>query len=123
MNPLVVDQQFFTALVAGDVNLLQRILTDDFILIDVMSGSENTKPAFLAFVGSGQIKFEAIRPADQRVRLCQDTAVITGRTEMRGRIVDSPFVTSSRYTHVYVQQQNDWRLASAQGTAIAPPPT
>ncbi len=62
MNPLAVDQQFFTALIAADTKMLERILTVDFILIDVMSGAENTKQAFLAFVGAGQAKFDSIEP-------------------------------------------------------------
>ncbi len=119
MNPLAADKRFFNALIAGAVQALNRILADDFILIDVMSGSEITKPAFLAATGSGQVKFEAIEPADNRVRLYQTTAIITGRTQMKGRLGDAPFAASSRYTHVFVSQQNEWRLATAQGTPIA----
>jgi len=119
MNPLAADKRFFNALIAGDAQALDRILTDDFILIDVMSGSEITKPAFLAATGSGQVKFEAIEPADNRVRLYQTTAIITGRTQMKGRLGDAPFPASSRYTHAFVSQQNEWRLATAQGTPIA----
>ena len=119
MNPLGADREFFAALIAADTKALKRILTDDFILIDVMSGSENTKAAFIAFVGSGQIKFESIEPAENRVRIYQNTAVITGRTQMKGRLGDAPFEASSRYTHVFILQQNEWRLASAQGTPIS----
>jgi len=119
MNPLDTDKQFFDALIAVDVQALGRILADDFILIDVMSGSEITKPAFLAAIGSGQVKFKAIEPADNRVRLYQTTAIITGRTQMKGRLGDAPFTSNSRYTHVFVSQQNEWRLATAQGTPIA----
>ena len=119
MNTLTIDKQFFTALIAGDAQALDHILTDDFILIDVMSGSEITKPDFLAFIGSGQIKFESVEPAENRVRHYQTTAIVTGRTQMKGRLGDAPFVASSRYTHVFVSQQNEWRLATAQGTSIA----
>ena len=119
MNPLAADRRFFNALAAGDAQALDHILADDFILIDVLSGSEITKPAFLAATGSGQLKFEAIEPADNRVRLYQTTTIITGRTQMKGRLGDAPFAASSRYTHVFVPQQNEWRLATAQGTPIA----
>src|SRR5258707_8260196 len=112
MNPLAADKRFFDGLIAGDVQALNRILADDFILIDVISGSEITKLAFLAAIGSGQIKFEAIEPADNRVRHYQTTAIITGRTQMKGRLGDAPFDTSSRYTHVFVSQQNEWRSAT-----------
>lgn len=119
MNPLTIDKQFFAALIAGDAQALDRILTEDFILIDVMSGSEITKPAFLAFIGSGQIKFESIEPAENGVRHYQTTTIITGRTQMRGQLGDESFAASSRYTHVFVDQRGEWRLASAQGTQIA----
>jgi len=36
-------------------------------------------------VGSGQVKFEAIKPSGSRVRLYPSTAVVTGRTEMSGQ--------------------------------------
>lgn len=122
MNPLAIDKQFFAALIAGDAQELDRILTENFILIDVMSGSEITKPDFLAFISSGQIKFESIDPAENRVRLYQTTAIVTGRTQMKGKLGDTPFAASSRYTHVFVDQRGEWCLATAQGTQIAPSP-
>ena len=118
MNALAADRQFFTALLAGDAQALDHLLVDDFILVDVMSGSEISKPAFLAAIGSGQIKFESIEPAENRVRLYRTTAIITGRTQMAGLIGDTPVAASSRYTHVFVDQQGEWRLATAQGTQI-----
>lgn len=118
-DPMAADRGFFNALLAGSATALAEILTDDFILVDVMSGSEIPKPALLDAVGSEQLKFEAIDPAEQRVRRYGDAAVVTGRTQMRGRFGDAPFGARSRYTHVYVQQAGKWKLASAQGTQIA----
>ena len=118
MNALDTDRQFFSALIAADARALDRILAEDFLLIDVMDGSEISKPTFLVAIGSGQIKFESIEPAENRVRLYQTTAIITGRTQMAGLIGHTPFAASSRYTHVFVDQQGEWRLATAQGTQI-----
>lgn len=122
LDPLAAERQFFVALVEASVEALDRVLADDFILIDVMSGSEITKSSLLAVIGSGQLKFEAIEPADSLVRLYQTTAVITARTQMSGRFGETPFTVSSRYTHVYVEQQGHWRLVTAQGTQISPQP-
>jgi Domain of unknown function (DUF4440) len=93
-------------------------LADDFILIDVMRGSEITKSSLLAAIGSGQVQFESIEPGDNLMRLYKTTAVVTGRTRMKGRLGGAPFATSSRYTHVFVMQQGKWRLVAAQGTQI-----
>ncbi|MBI3799241.1 MAG: nuclear transport factor 2 family protein [Deltaproteobacteria bacterium] len=122
LEPLEKDQQFFSALLAASVEALDRLLADDFLLIDVMGGSEIAKGALLEVIASGQLKFDAIEPADRRVRMYQTTAVITGRTRMHGRFGAEPFTASSRYTHVYVEQQGQWRLVAAQGTQVSPEP-
>ena len=117
-DPLAAEQQFFSSLIGGDVGSLDRILGDDFLLIDVMTGSEVKKPDLLAVLRSGQLKFEAIQPVESQVRLYGITAVITGRTQMSGRFGEMPFTANSRYTHVFVREQSQWRLVSAQGTQI-----
>jgi ketosteroid isomerase-like protein len=117
-DPIEVDRQFFRALINADLANLERILTDDFLLIDVMQGSEITKPQLLGAMAAGLVKFESIDPAESRARFYRTTAVVTGRTLMRGWAGDAPFTAKSRYTHVYVEQVDQWCLASAQGTQI-----
>ena len=118
-DPLAAERAFFTALVEAGLEALDRVLADDFLLIDVMRGAEITRAALLAVLGSGQLRFEVIEPAEQRVRRYQATAVVTGRTRMSGQFGGTPFAALSRYTHVYVEQHGRWRLVAAQGTPIA----
>ena len=117
-TPLQAERQFFAFLVQADVKRLDRILSEDFLLIDVMTGSEVTKSALLAVLGSGQLKFDGIEQLESRFRTYGKTAVVTGRTQMSGRFDERPFTASSRYTHVYVKDQSHWQLISAQGTQI-----
>jgi len=121
-GPLAAERRFFDALVHGDVSALEEVLADDFLLIDVMSGSEVPRSAMLDVVGSGQLQFHSIDPAEARVRRYGEAAVITGRTEMRMSFGGQAIETRSRYTHVFVHQDGRWRMVSAQGTQIAPPP-
>jgi len=117
-DPLDIDHSFFAALKAADLPAIDRLLADDFILVDVMSGAENMKAAFLGMVASRLVKFDAIEPSENRVLLYGATAIVTGRTEMKGRVGDAPFAASSRYTHVYVLSGQEWRMVTAQGTPI-----
>jgi hypothetical protein len=118
-DPLAADRAFFTALISANLNSLDSLLVEDFLLIDVLTGSEITKPMLLAAVGSSQVKFDAIEAVDSRLRMyATTTAVVTGRTEMRGRVGEASFTASSRYTHVFVAQDGHWALVSAQGTQI-----
>lgn len=99
-DPLAAERRFFAALIAADLEDLDRVLADDFVLIDVMRGDEIPKPALVAVLGSGQLRFLAIEPLESRVRRYPGTAVVTGRTHMSGTFDGTPFTTSSRYTHV-----------------------
>jgi ketosteroid isomerase-like protein len=116
---LAAETRFFDALLQADGAALRVLLTPDFVLIDVMTGSEIPGPALADVVGSGQLRFEAIERLESRVRRYGSAAVVTGRTRMRGRYGDQPFGAHSRYTHVYVRRKAGWRLASAQGTPVA----
>src|SRR3984885_14466531 len=105
LDPVAADRAFFAALISANLDSLDALLTDDFLLIDVLNGSEITKPMLLAAVGSSQVKFDAIEPVESKVRVYStDTAIIVGRTEMSFRSGESSFTFRSRYTHVFVLQ-------------------
>jgi len=115
-NVLRVERRFFNALIDENSADLDQLLSDNFLLIDVLSGAEINKSALLAAVSSDQLKFEIIDLLDSHIRFYNGTAVVTGTTKMNGRFADVPFRIFSRYTHVYSKQQDEWHLVVAQGT-------
>jgi hypothetical protein len=112
------EDEFFGALLRGNREQLERVLGPDFVLIDVLTGSEIPRAVIVDLVGSGQLVFESIERLEARVRHYPGTAVVTGSTRMRGRYIEQGFGAHSRYTHIYVKGPDRWRLASAQGTPI-----
>ncbi len=123
VNVIGADDRFFTALLAADAGELDAVLVDDFVLVDVNSGGQILKLQLVGLVASGTLTFETIGidRSEQLVRLYGSAAVVTGTTEMSGRYEGQPWSARSRYTHVFVQQDGTWRLASAQGTPMAEP--
>src|SRR5664279_810468 len=119
IDPLEVNNQFFAALTSRCLDALREILADDFLLIDVLTGSEVGKADLMAVIESAQLVFERIEPFESRVRHFGETTVITGRTEMVGKYGGTPFSVRSRYTHVFFKKQVTWLLVTAQGTPIA----
>lgn len=113
------EDRFFTALLQADGGALDALLMPDFVLVDVMTGSEIPGPVLRELVAGRQLVFESIERVDSRVRIYGSAAVVTGQTRMRGRYQQQSWSAHSRYTHVYVRGEEGWRLASAQGTAIA----
>jgi len=116
---LAADREFFKALTDGNGDALDRLLADDFILIDVMRGAEVAKTALVELVGSGQLRFESITPADVYARRYGSTAIVSGRTAMRLRFEQTSVAVKSRYTHIYIEDHGSWRMVSAQGTQIS----
>jgi uncharacterized protein (TIGR02246 family) len=113
------DRRFFEALRGADTDALAGLLTDDFVLVDVLMGSEVSRPTLLEALAARKLTFDVVDVVTTRVRRYGDAAVVVGRTEMRGRAGDTAWSARSRYTHVFVTQNGRWRLASAQGTQIA----
>src|SRR4051812_9558072 len=107
--PLALERRFFDALLAADPRALDGVLTDDFVLVDVMRGGEITRATLLDAVGEGAIRFEGIDVLESRVRRYGSTAVVTGRTRMRGHAGAQPWSVHSRYTHVFVEKDGRWR--------------
>ena len=117
---LDVDDRFFGGLLAVDRAALEQVLAPDFLLVDVMTGSEIPRDFLVDAVGSRQLVFEAIARTAGRVRHYGDTAIVVGETRMRGRYGEQSFAAHSRYTHVYVRTGPGWQMVAAQGTPIAP---
>ncbi|MEU1723882.1 nuclear transport factor 2 family protein [Nonomuraea sp. NPDC005692] len=117
-----LDQSFFDALVANDHDHLNDLLTDDFVLVGVEDGTVAGKDVLLDLVTSGSLQFPKIDsfPDEAIVRVIGDVGIVVGRTGMNFTNPDgSTFSAGSRYTHVYAAgPDGNWRLVSAQGTAI-----
>jgi ketosteroid isomerase-like protein len=54
---LASDEAFFDALLAADPAALADVLTDDFVIVDVMSGGVTDRAALLDVVASGVLRF------------------------------------------------------------------
>ena len=119
-TPDDTDQDFFQALVSSNIESLDGLLADDFILVDVMTGSEVTKAGFLDIIRGGALVFERIERIEFRVRVYGSAAVVNGRTEMSGSYAGERFRVSSRYTHVFIDMGGSWHMVAAQGTQIVP---
>jgi len=116
------DTAFFAALLDRDLPALERILAEDFMIVDVGSGNVHSRAAFLAALESGAVTFNSIQAfADEAViRFAgADVGIVIGRTEMSIRVPDADAIeVGSRYTHVFRRDDSEWRLLSAQGTRI-----
>ena len=117
-RPDEVENDFFDALTRSDVGKLRRLISDDIVLIDVMSGSEVSGAQLAEVIQQGQLKFDSIDRIRFKTRTYEAAAIITGQTVMTGAYNGQPFRINSAYTHVFIKEEDGWRMVSAQGTPI-----
>lgn len=114
---LQTQQRRFNAMVRNDLAELEGILAEDLSYTHTTGVSE-TKPAFLATLRSGALRYEQIEPDSVRVRVYGSTAVVTGRARMRVRSPAQTLAFAIRFTEVYVRGEGRWRLAAWQSTRL-----
>lgn len=123
----LADLGFFEALLERDIHALEVLLADEFMIVDVASGSVHPRATFLAAISGRMVAFQEITtfPDQAVIRLVgPGTGVVIGRTAMsfsdaEGALTD----VASRYTHVFQADGRKWQLVSAQGTPISSSPT
>ena len=116
------DAAFFAALLDRDIPALETMLAEEFLIVDVASGSVHPRAAFLDAISGGVVIFHEIKtfPDDTVIRLAEPGAgIVVGRSEMsRTGAEDGLTEVASRYAHVIRAEGPHWRLVSAQGTPI-----
>ena len=117
------DTDFFRALLAADIPALESLLAEEFLIVDVASGSVHGRGAFLLALAGGAVIFQEIKtfPEESVSRLSgPGTGIVVGRTAISfcGG-AGAATGLASRYTHVFRADGWNWRLVSAQGTPIS----
>ncbi len=86
-----------------------------------MAGQVASRDDILGAIGNGDLRFVDVARdrGEVSMRVHDDVAVLVGRTRMRMDFLGNEASVSSRYTHVFVRDDERWRLMSAQGTPIA----
>ena len=116
---LQVEREYVRAHLERDVSSLDRILADDFVLGPVM-GRVTTKAARLELLRDPDFEYLSFDPAEVKVEVGDDKAVVTGVATLRVRYADRVF-RSPRYgfTRLYEKRQGRWQITSVE---IAPGP-
>jgi ketosteroid isomerase-like protein len=113
------DRAYAAALTGANIAKLEELLASDFVLIDVMSGSKVAKPDLIPLIASGVLKFDKLDSTPEQSFILADACILVGSSKMAGSYYDQAFEARSRYTHVFVRTDGQWKLTLAQGTGIA----
>jgi ketosteroid isomerase-like protein len=108
---LALAKQFEQAVVANDAGAVERFLAEDWVIVDP-DGKLIDKARFLSVIRSGDLS------KDSRVRIYEDTAVVTSRTTTKGKYKGQAFTTQERATDVFVKRNGHWSCVFSQLTRL-----
>src|SRR6266404_2589312 len=106
-----LDNERIQAQIHADATALDRIYAADFIGVGP-SGTVRTKAQVISDFTSGQLKFQSITTDEVQVRVYENTAVETGLSTMSGQDKGKAVPRDTRFTRVWVRQQERWRLVA-----------
>ncbi len=106
-----LDGERIQAQIGADAADLDRIYADDFIGVGP-SGTVRTKKQVILDFTSGTLKFQSITTDEVQVRVYENTAVETGLSTMDGQDNGKAVPRNTRFTRVWVKQQDYWRLVA-----------
>lgn len=105
------------AILRGDFDHLERLLSDDFV-VTFGDGAVRGKSEYIADQSSGRIIMTAATHDQERFRVYGDAAVVTGRSALTLRMNDKEQPLVIRYTHVYIKQDDRWRMVAQHSSTI-----
>lgn len=99
------------AMVSNDPRVIGQFMADDWILIGP-DGSVDTKPRFLALIGSGALTHDVMESHDMDVRVYGDAGVVIARGVSGGAWQGARFLLHERVSSVFIRANGHWRCVS-----------
>jgi ketosteroid isomerase-like protein len=98
-------------------SFFNRVYSDDFLGTSP-SGSVVDRAALVSAVQSSSVKYSSFVATDIRVRIFQNTAVVTCLWSVRGTLEGSNVARQYRVVNVYVRNDRGWRVVANQETQL-----
>lgn len=114
---IATDKRMQRAFVERDLATLDRIITDDYLLV-ASSGAERGKPAILEEAASPDVVYEINESSGWNVRVHGDTAIVVALLHQKGIDHGEPFDYSVVFSDTYVREHGAWRNVHAHATRV-----
>ena len=116
---LTIDQERTDGQIKQDAATLDRLLGDDLTYVHA-SGLVQSKAEFIADLKSSKRVYKSVINSDVNVRLLQDAAVITAKSEISVSFEGKENDLSLQVIEVYAKRNGRWQLIVYQSTRLKP---
>jgi len=115
---LRVEKEFAEAIVKNDLEGIERLVADDWIIIGP-DGEIVDRARFFEVIKSGALTHDMMESEDFRIRIYGDSAVVTGITRTKGKFMGQEFSTKERATDVFVKRDGRWQCVLTHLTRLS----
>jgi len=106
---LQTERDLATAYLKSDADGIAQGVMEDYTLTNSM-GKITTRADDIGEARKNDPKYEIFENYDMKVRVHGDTAVVMGRTHIKGVSGGKPFDFQFQFTDTFVNQGGHWRL-------------
>jgi ketosteroid isomerase-like protein len=114
-----LDEQFQAAVKANDARTIDKIVSDDFILV-TGSGDVLHKQQLLDEAHSLQTMYEHQEDTERSVRVWGNTAVVTAKLWVKGVREGKPIDYTLWFSDTYIRMLTGWRYVFGQASLALP---
>ena len=94
------------------LDVLSTLIDDDYV-ITFEDGSILGKVGLLSFLAKPSERVENTEVSDVKIRVHNETAVVTGAYHERGTSAGKPYDYNDRFTDVWMKAQGKWKLIAS----------
>ena len=114
---LKLEKEFAEAIVKNDLEGVERLVVDDWIIIGP-DGEIVERARFFEVIKSGAMTHDTMESEDFRIRIYGDSAVVTGITRAKGKFMGQEFSTQERSTDVFINRDGQWQCVLTHLTRL-----
>jgi ketosteroid isomerase-like protein len=114
-----LDTEYQKAVEQNDAKTMERILADDFMLIEG-DGTHSNKADLLQDARSGKTRYQHQEDSEQTVRIWGATAVVTAKLWAKGIEDGVPVDYVMWFSDTYVRTKDGWRYVFGQASLPLP---
>lgn len=112
-----LDRELMDAAVSKDKAVFERVASDHYVFVNPGGGIQERANA------TEGPTLESIQTENVMARVDGDTAVLTGKAMVKGKMANGTDINGSyTYMRVFVKQKGQWRLAAMSVVRIMQPP-
>lgn len=112
-----LEQKWAAAASKKDTAPLEEMLTDDYCLTSP-DGHLVDKNTFIERIKDGTLVIDSLEYGDMKVRVWDQTAVVTGRMTLKAKWADNDIGGQYAFTDTFIHRDNKWLEVAGQVTKV-----